>query len=110
MHELRDRFGSLVAAHRRRKGWSQAELSEKTDISVAMLSRIETGHTGARFPNIERLAQAFGIDPAELFSPHIPGSALVRPKLTAMMARLSRLSDNDLEWLENVLDAVLKHR
>ena len=110
MQDLRERFGRLVAAHRKRKGWSQVELADRSAISVHMISRIEAGHTGARFPNIEKLAFAFGIDPAELFFPDIPGSKLARPKLTAIMSRLSSLSDSDLDWLDNVLGAVLRHR
>lgn len=110
MQELRTRFGRLVASHRRRHGWTQEELSSRAGLSVDMISRIEAGATGARFTTIDKLAGAFAVDPAELFSPNIPGSALERPKLTAIMSRLAALSDKDLDWLSSVLDAVLKHR
>lgn len=110
MQELRTRFGRLVSAHRRRLGWTQDELASRAQLSVDMISRIEAGSTGARFATIDKLAQALGADPGELFSPHIPGSALERPKLTAIMSRLATLSDRDLDWLSPVLDAVLKHR
>lgn len=110
MQDLRVRFGRLVAAHRKRLGWTQDELSSRADISVDMISRLEAGSTGARFGTITKLAKAMEVDPAELFTPDIPSSALSRPKLTEITARLARLSDDDLEWLDEVLSAVLKHR
>lgn len=110
MQELRVRFGRLVAAHRRRLGWTQEELAGRAELSVDMVSRIEAGATGARFNTIDKLATAMKVDPAEFFSPDIPGTALSRPKLTAIIARIARLSDDDLDWLDEVLKAVLKHR
>lgn len=40
MDDLQKRFGRLVAAHRRRMGWTQAKLSEETEISLDMITRI----------------------------------------------------------------------
>ena len=110
MQELRRRFGGLVAAHRRRLGWTQDDLSARAEISVDMISRMEAGATGARFTTISKLAEAMEIDPAELFSPDVPGTALQRPRLVAITTRLARLSDDDLDWLDGVLTAILKHR
>lgn len=110
MSDLRTRFGRLVAAHRRRLGWTQDQLCGHAGISVDMVSRIEAGSTGVRFATITKLADAMGIDPAELFTPNLPSGELERAKLTEIMSRLARLSDSDLDWLDNVLAVVLKHR
>lgn len=110
MDELRRRFGNLLAAHRRRQGLTQDQLSGQSGLSVDMISRMEAGATGARFNTIEKLATTLNIDPAELFTDRVPGSALDRPKLAAISARLAKLSDDDLDWLDEVLHAVLKHR
>lgn len=110
IQQLRATFGRLVSAHRRRLHLTQDDLSARAEISVDMVSKIEAGSTGASFASIVKLARALAVDPAELFSPHIPGTAIERPKLTAMMGRLARLSDDDLDWLDDVLTAVLKHR
>ena len=110
IQELRTRFGRLVSAHRRRVGWTQDELSSRAEISVDMISRIEAGATGARFTTIDKLARALDVDPAEFFTADLPHSALVSRKRTAIVARIARLSDDDLDWLDNVLAAVLKHR
>jgi transcriptional regulator with XRE-family HTH domain len=58
MADLRKRFGELLAAHRRRRGLTQEDLAEAAGLSVDMISKIEVGATGARFPSIERLARA----------------------------------------------------
>jgi transcriptional regulator with XRE-family HTH domain len=72
MTDLRKRFGQLVAAHRRRQGLTQEGLAEAADLSPEMVAKIETGKSGARFPVIERIADALDVDPAELFTTQLP--------------------------------------
>lgn len=110
MDDLRRRFGNLVAAHRRGQALTQDDLAAKAELSEDMISRIEAGSTGVSFKTIGKLANALRVDPAEFFSASVPEGALDRPRLTAIHARLAKLSDDDLDWLENVLKAVLKHR
>ena len=110
MEDLRIRFGRLVAAHRKTRGLSQQQLADAVDMSVEMIRRLEAGRTGTRFKGIESLAQALSVDPAELFTIDLPDGALERGALTDLTARLSSLSDQDLGWVEGVLDAVLKPR
>lgn len=107
LQQLRTQFGRLVSSNRRNKGWTQEHLASQAEISVDMISRLEAGATGARFTTIDKLATALGVGPEELFS---PATALSRPRLNAVITRLARLSDDDLEWLDDVLAAVLKHR
>ena len=107
LQKLRTQFGRLVSAKRRERGWTQDELASNAEISVDMVSRIEAGTTGARFTTIDKLATALQVEPEELFSAK---SALDRPKLGAIVTRLARLSDDDLDWLDEVLKSVLKHR
>jgi transcriptional regulator with XRE-family HTH domain len=106
MDDLRRRFGRLVAAHRRRHGLSQEQLAELAGISKDMVSKIETGSSGARFPVIEKLAVALAVDPAELFT------ADLKPETTSkayanLTARLAGLSEADLAWAKEVLEAAL---
>jgi transcriptional regulator with XRE-family HTH domain len=107
---LKQRFGHLVAANRHRLRLTQGQLAEAADLSEDMISRIETGVTGARFPTIERLAGALGIDPGELFSADFVPGRPVRIPLRNLTAKLSRLSDRDLEWAERILDAAVASR
>ena len=110
MQELRKRFGRLLAAHRRRVGMTQDSLATASGVSPDMIARMEAGATGARFHTIVKLSAALGIDPAELFTHELPTSALERSSLTAVIARLSTLSDKDLAWVDALLDVALKRR
>ncbi len=110
MVDLRKRFGRLVSAHRRRIGLTQEALAEKAGVSVDMISKIETGATGARFPVIERLSGALSVDPAELFTTEVPGGAINRGALTDLTTQLAGLSPTELRWITGVIEAALRSR
>lgn len=109
MSELERRFGDLVRANRKRARLTQAQLAEKADMSVDMIAKIETGASGARFPNIEKLAKALRVDPGELF---LPTSSQAGPinkgafrELTVLLAALP---DAELRWVKRVIEAALQ--
>ncbi|HYG36676.1 MAG TPA: helix-turn-helix transcriptional regulator [Clostridia bacterium] len=109
MDDLRRRFGRLVAAHRRRSGLSQERLAEMAGISKDMVSKIELGVSGARFPVIERLATALKVDPAEFFTTEL-SSGIKSKQFADLTARLAGLSDADLRWANDILDAAFSRR
>jgi transcriptional regulator with XRE-family HTH domain len=45
---------------------TQAELSERTGIAEATISRLENGMQQARISTVRRLAEALGVEPGEL--------------------------------------------
>jgi transcriptional regulator with XRE-family HTH domain len=108
--QLQRRFGRLVAAHRRRVGKTQEELAADAGVSVDMITRIEGGGTGVRFPNITKIAAALNVDPAELFTGELPSGALARGPLMNLMAQLAKLSERDFQWVEGLVQAALKNR
>ncbi len=108
--ELQARFGSLVAAHRRRAGKTQEQLASDAGLSVDMITRIEGGRSGARFPSLAKIATALDVDPAELFTPDVPKGALARGPYANLLARLAPLSERELRWIEGVIEAALKSR
>jgi len=110
MSDLKKRFGSLVAAHRRRNGLTQEKLAEAASISVDMVSKIENGASGASFDLVEKLASGLSVDPAELFTSELPTGALSRSAVTDLSATLAKLSDADLQWVKGVIAAALKKR
>lgn len=110
MDDLRIRFGRLVAANRRRKGLTQQQLAEQSGISHDMINRIERGVAAARFPNISKLAATLEIDPAELFTPDLPAGSAKSSALVNLVARLSALTDRDILWIDQLLDAALRPR
>ena len=108
MVDLRTRFGRLVKAHRVRMRLTQEALAERAKISTDMVSKIEGGASGARFGVIAQLAEALGVDPAELFTPDLPGGQLQRSTLTDITSRLASLNESELLWLRNLLEAALQ--
>ncbi|MEJ7927045.1 helix-turn-helix transcriptional regulator [Sphingobium sp. AN641] len=110
MVDLRTRFGSLVRAHRVRLRLTQEALAERANISTDMVSKIEGGNSGARFGVITQLAEALGVDPAELFTPDLPAGQLERATLTEITSRLASLSDGELRWLKGIFEAALRFK
>jgi transcriptional regulator with XRE-family HTH domain len=108
MADLRKRFGELLAAHRRRRGLTQEDLAEAAGLSVDMISKIEVGATGARFPFIERLAEAVQVDPAELFTSDLPNGSMNQGAFGEISAKLSSLPESDLVWISALLDVALR--
>lgn len=110
MVDLRARFGSLVKAHRVRLGLTQEALAERANVSTDMISKIEGGNSGARFGVITQLADALGVDPAELFTPDLPAGQLQRSTLTEITSRLASLGDAELKWVRGIVDAAMRPR
>jgi len=110
MTELRQRFGRLIAAHRKRRGLTQEALAASASLSVDMVSRIESGATGARFGTISKLAEALDVDPAQLFSPELAQQNRRSKALDEIVAALAPLSDDDLKWVQRLLEAALTSR
>ena len=110
--ELKRRFGTLVAAHRKRRSMTQQDLADATEpsLSVNMIGRIETGRTGASFKTIVNLARALKVDEAEFFATDLPQGSLRSPKLSAIAVRLSHLSDNEMDWVSRLIDLALERR
>ena len=53
---------------RERRGLSQRDLSERTGVAQATISRLESGRP-ARFVTMRKLAAALGVEPGELVGP-----------------------------------------
>lgn len=109
MANLKTLFGAQVRSHRIRMGWTQAKLARQVDLSLEMIGKIERGTAGASFGTIDDLCKAFGIQPSELF----PDEGLAvhgRSKGTVgdIMVQLSRLNENELQWVQRLLKEALR--
>jgi HTH-type transcriptional regulator/antitoxin HipB len=60
-------FGRNVRAARLARGWTQEELSDRADLAVVQVSRIERGVREVRLTTIVRLLVALEAAPNELF-------------------------------------------
>ena len=59
-------FGKRLAQIRRQRGWSQEKLALESGLARSYLGGVERGQRNIAVVNICRLAQALGIEPAEL--------------------------------------------
>jgi transcriptional regulator with XRE-family HTH domain len=67
--ELRGIFSANIKRHRQSRNLSQADLSEKLDISVNFLCNIENGNRWISSQTLVKFASALNIEPYELFKP-----------------------------------------
>lgn len=104
---LRKLFGANLKAFRKNNELTQSELAEKVDKSIDLISQIERGASSPSFETIEDLSKALSVSPQAFFN----GSGLLGGKNTTKFAKLqselAKLSEEDLEWVESVLKAVL---
>ena len=67
--KLRDLLSRNIKRYRSKKGWSQALLAEKMEISTNYLSNIETKRGWVSPLSLAKLANALEIEVFELFKP-----------------------------------------
>lgn len=65
-------IGKRIRDARRKKGWSQEELSEEIDVAVAYLSRIETGTAQINLKRLIQISQALDEPIEKIISGTIP--------------------------------------
>ena len=65
---IKDTLGKNIKIFRARRGLSQAELSEKADISIPFLSNIERGIKYPQPDMLAKIANSLGVEVNELFT------------------------------------------
>lgn len=65
--------GKRLRAAREAKGYTQAALAERADLSVAYISSVELGHRNISLINIVVLAVSLDVDPGLLVADLKPG-------------------------------------
>jgi len=65
--EIKNTLGKNIKIFRARRGLSQADLSEKADISIPFLSNIERGIKYPLPDMLAKIANALGVEVNELF-------------------------------------------
>ncbi len=68
MNNLRTRFGHRLTQIRKQHGFTQEKLAEASNVSVDFISLIERGQRAPSFDTLERLADAFNLTIADLFT------------------------------------------
>ena len=65
---IEKRFGASVLSLRKRRGMTQAELSQRVGLQRTYISELERGKRNVSLKNAERLADALGVSVSSLFS------------------------------------------
>lgn len=66
---LRDVLGYRIRLRRVEKGWSQERLALECELDRTYVSAVERSRWNVSLSNIERLAQALGVEPWTLLHP-----------------------------------------
>lgn len=103
--ELKAVYTANLRTLRTQKKLSQAEISEKVHITEKFYSDLETDRKWGSFETIVDLANAFGVEPYELFLP--AGSVIshnerrTKDLMKRLRANFSELVDTMEEFLKN---------
>jgi transcriptional regulator with XRE-family HTH domain len=76
-------LGSLLGAIRSRHGWTLKEMSERTDIPVSTLSKVEHDRLTLTYDKLMQVSQRLNISLSELLSDPGGGTVAVEPAVTA---------------------------
>jgi transcriptional regulator with XRE-family HTH domain len=105
IEELKAVYTGNLRTLRTQKKLSQAEISEKVHITEKFYSDLETGRKWGSFETIVDLANAFGVEPYELFLP--AGSVIshnerrTKDLMRRLRTNFSELVDTMEEFLKN---------
>jgi len=89
-------FGANVARRRQLLKMSQAELSEKLDITPDVVSRVENGYIAPRFGRIEQIALALSCSVSELFREENAEVSVQANSLAELISPLSSAKQEEL--------------
>src|SRR5580692_8576728 len=67
------RPGAALKALRMQRGWTLAEVSERTELPVSTLSKIENDRMSLTYDKLARISAGLGVDISQLFTPQIVG-------------------------------------
>lgn len=102
-------FGSNLRIQRKALGITQAELAERLDMSIEMISKLERGVASPSFPTVKRIADNIGVPEVLFFSlgtQTVPAGEYGR-LLTRVQSSLARMNEDQLARAEKVLAALV---
>lgn len=94
-------IGQRIRAERNKKGWPQAELAFRAEMTSAHLSHIETAQTKLALPTIVRIANALSVSVDDLLCDSMEQVKVVYDKKIA-----EELEDCDPVELQAVLEII----
>ncbi len=101
IEELKAVYTANLRTLRTQKKLSQAEISEKVHITEKFYSDLETGRKWGSFETIVDLANAFGVEPYELF---LPAGSVISHNERRTKDLMKRLRANFSELVDTMED------
>ena len=101
IEELKAVYTANLRTLRAQKKLSQAEISEKVHITEKFYSDLETGRKWGSFETIVDLANAFGVEPYELF---LPAGSVISHNERRTKDLMKRLRTNFSELVDTMED------
>ena len=98
--ELKAVYTANLRTLRTQKKLSQAEISEKVHITEKFYSDLETGRKWGSFETIVDLANAFGVEPYELF---LPAGSVISHNERRTKDLMKRLRANFSELVDTIV-------
>jgi transcriptional regulator with XRE-family HTH domain len=107
---FRLQIGAVLQKHRLRQGLTQVEVAERADLSLKYIGEIERGEANVSVDIVARIADAVGMNQADLMQPvQEPLSEGVRALLVDEVQTMRAQLASILKWLQ-ALDPALNAR
>ncbi|PIB92604.1 helix-turn-helix domain-containing protein [Caulobacter sp. FWC2] len=111
MAKVEEQLGAVVKHHRKRLGLTQSQLAERIDRQPGTVQSLEAGSNAPTFETLVRLAAVFDMPLRDLFG---VGEFAIKDgredPLVGIVQRLSGLTTEELEWIDEVLAITLRFK
>ena len=104
---MAETFQERLKEMRERRGWSQAELAQKSRLQPTAISHFETGGRSPSFDNLRRLADALNVSTDYLIG-RSNEPTMAGPQTDELFRDYHKLSADDLEAMRMMKEALLK--
>ena len=102
-------FAVRLKAVRERRGMSQAELAKKAGLQPTAVSHFETGTRSPSFDNLRKLTDALNVSTDYLMG-RSEKEEMMGPGSDSLFRDIEKLSEEDLEAMRMMKDALLKRK
>ena len=103
--EINKSFGKILKDFRMKNGYTQEVMSEKLEISLKYISRIENGYSGIKTRTLINYMNILGISPNTIFKPFITNKDIT--KQVEISSKLNQLSEEKLNFVDNMIDLLI---
>lgn len=99
-----EHFGRNIRKMRQKRGWSLKETAGRIGISIAAVSKIETGVTDINLSRLEQVADVFGVDVVELLVKNGKGEGVSSSFYSTLQKKLLEREAEVLSLQRKIID------